>query len=425
MMKLKGTLQRQEEAVDVSRRLFVKGTAVAGILSAAGGAVLSPHTLEAQVQTQPQTTVAGPTLPPPPKLGAKAVPDQRFAMKWKDSVPAAMQVMVRYFKALNARNLKGMAEQLHFPLASFEQTSVVVVKDVGELLAKAPASMNMSENPERWTDHDSYLKAGSYDVFRGIEILASDPYAVNLAMVYDRYGNDGKQLLQCQGIYCVTCNEGVWGIELMSTIFTPAMLIGKRYTGTEEAALRTRIIHDIGPNTNDSDADEYDAQYGTQASVMGSDGFIPLQQNASAGNPMKTYRTIGIKSRLRISDSKPGAGGDANLNIRQSGGNPNNPADFAKYKDDWHWYREMYDVLGLGRWGFTLGIIPDSRVIHAGIDKAHLYSGLTRYNTVGEEINTSSEMSVVTWRKGRWGRAGGGAYITMHDRANDVKSLRG
>lgn len=414
-------LRSREEPYEVSRRSFVTGAAIAGLLGAAG--MLEAPSLAMQSPPSPAANPDRDTLPPPPKLGPKAVPDQRFPMKWKGSVPAAMQVMVRYFKALNARDLQAMSALCQFPFASFEQTALSVVKTREELLDHAPPSMNMSQSPERWTDHDSYIKEGSYDLFRGIEILASDPYAVNLAMVYDRYGSDGKQLLQCQGVYCVTCNDGKWGIELMSTIFTPAMLIGKKYPGTEEAALRTRIIHDIGPNTNDSDADRFDGQYGPQASISGSDGFVPLQRNASEGHAMRTYRTIGVKSRLRLGEASPTVDGDANLNVQASGGNPKNPADYAKYKDDWHWYRQMYDVIGLGRWGFTTGILPDSRVVHAGIDKAHLFSGLTRYNTFGEEINTSSELAIVTWKKGRWGKAGGGAYITMHDRANDVSNI--
>jgi hypothetical protein len=414
------------------RRDFVK-SAAAGMLGAVGLAPgLTIPLRAAQEESRGQRSArqtAGPTLPPPEGLGPHGVPDQRHAMKWETPVPEAMRIMTDYFEALNRRDLKGMAECCHFPFATFEGINPVVVKSADDLIAEAPASMNMSENPERWTDHDSFIKKGSYDTFHGIEILASDPAAVNLAMTYNRYGPDGKMLLQCQGAYCVTNDDGKWGIELMSTIFTPALLTLVKFPGAEEEAMRTRIVHDIGPDTNDSDADGFDYQYGPTASVSGTDGFMPLQQDAAAGHPMSTYRIQGVKSRLHYSagespSSSDGLTPDALLNIRESGGNPNNPPDVAKYKDDWKWYANMYDVIGIGRWGFTIGVLPYSRVVHATFNKGHLFSGLTRYNTVGEELNTSTEMAIVTWRKGRWGKAGAGAYITMHDRANDVRNIR-
>ena len=74
-----------------------------------------------------------------------------------------------------------MAEMLHFPFGTFERTEAVVVNNPDELMAHAPASMNMTEQPERFTDHDGYLKRGCYDVLDGIEIFNSNPIAVNLA----------------------------------------------------------------------------------------------------------------------------------------------------------------------------------------------------------------------------------------------------
>ncbi len=401
------------------------------MLGAVGLAPVLTVPLEAAARS-PQNKGAqrsGSALPPPPGLGPHGVPDARYSMKWETPVPEAIRVMTDYFEALNQRNLKGMAESCHFPFATFEGINPVVVKSADDLIARAPASMNMSEDPERWTDHDSFIKKDSYDTFHGIEILASDPGAVNLAMTYNRFGPDGKMLLQCQGVYCVTNDDGRWAIELMSTIFTPAPLVLAKFPGTEEASILTRIVHDIGPDTNDSDADRYDYQYGPTASVSGVDGFMPLQANAAAGHPMNTYRIQGVKSRLHYSEGvspndTASLTPDASVNIRQTGGNPNNPADIAKDKDNWKWYRDMYDVIGLGKWGFTIGVLPYSRVVHATFNKGHLFSGLTRYNTVGEELNTSSEMAIVTWRKGRWGKAGAGAYITMHDRANDVRGVR-
>ena len=366
-----------------------------------------PHRLsgESANRRKDQKACMGSTLSSSHGLAPNGAAAQWHSIKRKTSVPDAVCVMTQYFEALNARDLKRMAELCQFPFVSFEQVTPVVVKSADDLISEAPPSMNMSEHPDRWTGHDSFVTHGSYDTLHGIEILAQDPYAANLAMVYNRYGADGKMLLQSQGVYCLTCNEGKWGIELMSTIFTPAPLVGWHYPESEEAGLRTRTSHDVGPNTDDSEAVGNDYQYGPQAGVSGSDCYIPLQKNADRGEAIKTYGTIGVESRLHDGDGYPSEiKSDAALNIRESGDDLNNPAAAAKYKDDWHWYRAMYDQIGPSARGFTIGLMPYSRVIHATDDKAHVFSGLTRFNTVGEEIDTNSEMSIITWWRGRGGR---------------------
>ena len=54
------------------------------------------------------------------------------------------------------------------------------------------------------------------------------------------------------------------------------------------------------------------------------------------------------------------------------------------------------------------------------MDKAHMISGAIRYTTAGEQCNYNRHLSVVTYRKGRWGITGSFSYIAPHDRANDM-----
>jgi len=54
-----------------------------------------------------------------------------------------------------------------------------------------------------------------------------------------------KKLLRCQGIYTATNNDGKWGIQLMSTISTPADMMNVVYNDTIEAAKRLRENHDL------------------------------------------------------------------------------------------------------------------------------------------------------------------------------------
>src|SRR5574340_878040 len=109
----------------------------------------------------------------------------------------------------------------------------------------------MSEQPERFTDHDSYLQPGCYDVLDGIEIFNSNPVTVNLAMNYNRFSSGGHKLLRCQGIYCVTNNDGKWAIQAMSTIFTPANMIHVQYHDSAAAARRLRQDHCLAYMNND------------------------------------------------------------------------------------------------------------------------------------------------------------------------------
>jgi hypothetical protein len=60
--------------------------------------------------------------------------------------------------------------------------------------------------------------------------------------------------------------------------------------------------------------------------------------------------------------------------------------------------------------------------LHAAFDKAHMFSGAIRFTTSGEECSHNADLSVITYRKGHWGMAGGLTYTTPHDRSNDVKA---
>ena len=406
----------KENDANPNRRRFIKGAAAAGLLGAVSGSpVIGGSARTAPPADEPQAS---------PAVGSAGLLDQRYPVSYQTSIPAATKVITDYFAALSQRNLKGMAELCHFPFATFEGTTVVAVNSVDELLASTPASMNTMVTGERWSYHGSYMESGCYDIFGGMEILNSNPVCANLSLVYNRYNSAGHIVLQCQGVYVVTNNEGKWGIELMSTIFTPGDLIGKVYNETIEAGLRARILHDIGPNTNDSDADLYDYQYGKSVTVsVGGGGFFGVR--GANEDPMASFRTEGVKSRLRIREIKPGSPSpDALLNIIQSGGKVDNPADVEKYRDDWSWYRAMFKRTGLGEVGLVFGILPYSRVIHAGVDKAHVFTGITRYTAAGEAINSQAEIDIVTWKKGRWGVASTGARVTMQDRVNDLAPVR-
>ncbi|MGD1211812.1 MAG: hypothetical protein ABR973_10715 [Candidatus Acidiferrales bacterium] len=372
--------------------------AAAGLLGAAGAVSALGQPAQAAQQAEP----AEPNLMPPPGMSPRGIPDLRFSMCYKESIPAAVGVMTQYFAALGQRDLKGMAEMLHFPFGTFERTEAVVVRSPDELMAHAPASMNMTEHPQRFTDHDGYLKPGCYDVLDGIEIFNSGPVAVNLSLNYNRYSPDGHKLLRCQGIYCVTNNDGKWAIQAMSTIFTPAHMVHVAYNDSITAARRLRQDHCLAYMNNDQQAVWGPIrQLGLNLSVGagGASWEVAAQGNYKA---LEGLRVKGVKTRLSTESYTQEMLDNTHI--------------------DFEAYRALWPRLGLGNWGWDLAdAAPGGRVIHATLEKVHAFQGASRYTTCGEYINDSVEMDVITYKKGRWGVAGLFGYMTTHDRANDIR----
>jgi hypothetical protein len=146
----------------------MRSAAAAGLLGAAG--VVPALGQPTQAAQQAQT--AEPNLKPPAGLSPRGIPDLRFPICYKESVPAAVGVMTQYFAALGQRDLKGMAEMLHFPFGTFERTEAVVVHSADDLMAHAPASMNMTEQPERFSDRCESLAELQPVQFRGLQAPA-------------------------------------------------------------------------------------------------------------------------------------------------------------------------------------------------------------------------------------------------------------
>ena len=379
-----------------ARRSFLSGAAAAGLIGAAAvGSALAQQSSNAE---DPQA---------PKGLGPRAMVDNRFPVTYQTSVTEGVRVLTQFFVALSQRDLKSIADLMHFPFVSFEGTEAVVVQTPEELFARAPASINMSENPERYSDHDGYLKPGAYDVFDGLEVLNCDPVLAGLSLRYNRYASDGKKLTRCDGIYSVTNNDGKWALQMMSTIFTPAQMTSVVFTDTIEAAKRCRIDHDLAYQVSDRSVDAPTSQFGRTAAVANTGG--QPWTLGPAGRAMDQFKVKGIKSRLRITEVTP----ESRARIQPSA---NPPADYANY-------RSLFPQAGLGNWGWVYGVLPETRVLHATFDKAHMFSGAIRFTAAGEECSYNSDLSVITYKKGHWGRAGTLAYTTPHDRSNDV--LRG
>lgn len=373
------------------RRSFMKGAAAAGLL----GAIAAAPVLTEQARAEGQINSQGVFGPGGP--ARKPALDLRNPESFA-GIADATRVVMDHFKALNQRDIKSLADTLHFPFGSFEQVDVVVTKTPEDLLSRAPASLNMTKNPERFTDHDGFINPGSYDVFQGLEVFNSDPVQVNIAMTYDRFSSSGNRLLRCEGVYCVTNNDGKWAIQAMSTIFTPGTQVGMQFPDSVMQAHRLRINHTLAYQ----DAYEHDV-WATIRQLGPNIGI-----NAAKDDDFGFYKAPpfknGIKNRLQVTETTQ--------------------EKLDAIKVNFPLTRDRWKALGMGNWGFDWGGGAPARVIHQGPNKVHMYQGTTRFTAGGEYVSNTEEVDVVTFVKDRWGIAGILGYIINHDRSNDVQNIK-
>lgn len=387
-----------------NRRTFVS---VLGALGTVGGVAAATAAVgAASAQTAADLSAMDLEVKRPANLGPRGYLDNRYAVTYQRSIPKGTEVLINFFAALNARDLKGMAEHLHFPFVTYEGTDAILVNTIDEFMAKTPASMNLSLNPELFTDHMGYIKKGSYDIIQAIEPVCFDPVLCCLSMTYDRFDSNGKRLIRCDGVYTVTNIEGKWGIEFMSTIFTPDMQVGITYADAEMWAHRLRIDHDLAYWLADVRYEPV-RQEGASGSIANQVGQPWVL--GPAGRAMEAFAIKGVKSRLRFS---PGVGEAKPL------GQVGAPArDMDKYYAN---YRASFQIAGDGNLGFVYGRLPNARIIHQSPLKVHHFGGAIRFTTQGELCSYNTDVGIVTYKHGRWGGSGNAAYTSPHDRSNDL-----
>jgi hypothetical protein len=322
------------------------------------------------------------------KLKPSAEPDHRHPYMYEESVPAAVEVLTRYFAALARRDLEGMASALHFPHASYEASRLVVVNSAEELRASPPPSMNIG-----------VIREGAFDMLDGIEVHVFDPVSAGLALTYTRFRRDGSRLSVCEGVYGITKNDGRWGIEAASTIVVPADQVGVTYEETIDNAMRLGREWMEGWSENDGRLLDSTRQYGARAGLYPDTGR--RMSGARAGNLHYVFRSEGLASRLRVTELEPGRPGYYN----------------------YEWFNDFAGH-GVGGWAYSL-FRPDGRVLHHSHNKAHVLGGFNRYQADGTLLSEYRSISVITKVDGHWGMNGGMGGVTHHDTTNDDWQLHG
>ncbi|HWE53030.1 MAG TPA: hypothetical protein VG273_24780 [Bryobacteraceae bacterium] len=364
-------------------------------------------------------------LPRPANLRAPGMLDARFTVSYKTAVPEAMKLLTDYFAAYNDRDLKAVAQTLHFPYATFETHEPTVYMTAEEFMRNPPPSIHESTAPA------SQLRPGTYDIMDTLQLQTYNPVNVGLELCYTRYRGDGYKLGINQGIYAVTNNDGKWGIQLSSVIFTPTEYIGDKFNDAAEAHLRQGRTGMAAFGDHDYDLLQglgWGAGQGNRrsaaktASITGSPGATTFFLSGWAGKPMEPYNSKGRKSRLAV-NGFPNA---AAINAAQG-----TPDEIARYERGLGktnivtadgkpgWFFEMAGG-AVGHYGYTKDL-AESRVLHAGPEKAHAFGGYIRYTSDHVFISETRSMSVMIFdkRNGYWVNAGSFGQSIRRERSND------
>jgi hypothetical protein len=382
MQRLNEPSESRDSAFD--RRNFLRSSVAAGFVSLVPSvAVARPLFQSSSMDQYPQV---------PANISPLAQLDSRFPVTYELAVPTAFSLLTKYFRSLAARDLSAMAETLHFPFATYEGTDPIVIESADALKANPPLSMNVT------AAGNSLIEKGAYDVLDSIALHTYNPVNVGLSLCYSRFGPDGKKLLQCQGIYAITDNDGKWGIELMSTIFTPADQVDVPYTDAAQAALRLQQNWMLGYTLRDQSVLNSTHQLGPEASIAPPDPRSNAG-NARKGTPIDGYRAAGVKSRLHVSNVTPDAVAKMDANF----------TEFAGWAGG-----------GVGQWDYTLNL-PEAKPLHVSVNKVHAYGGYVRYTRDGIVTSESHVLQIVTYKNERWGTAGALGIMMYHDRTADVR----
>jgi hypothetical protein len=467
MTDIPGEREADERKSDTNaeRRRFLQGAVTAGALGVAG--MTSAFAQSSQTSQEPETqrraelrqdimgrleadekedldvrAKATEELATPSGLRQWGMLDERFPVCYETSVPQAMGLVTQYFAALSRRDLEGVTKMLHFPYATYELgIEPLVYRSAEEFISNPPPSMNMSTKPDNDFRFAGACRPGMYDIMDNLQLHTFNPVNVGLELCYTRYRADGYRLGINEGIYGVTNNDGKWGIQLSSVIFTPTEFIGVTYNDAIEAHLRQGRSSmapfgerdwDLLTSPDSPWAGPHQRSPKKTASIggAGAPGAATFSLSATAGKPMEPYNSSGIKSRLVINDPKQPRSTETNAGM--SSADPVVQADrriqahnIRNSKGTMGWLM-MEQGGGVGYYGYVMSL-PNACVLHASPIKAHALGGYIRYTPENVFISETRSLGIMVYdlAKGGWDNGGGFGQVMRRDRTNDASPLIG
>jgi hypothetical protein len=314
------------------------------------------------------------------KLKPKAVFDHRHPIMYEESIAMGVAVLTRYFAALQRRDLRAMAAELHFPHAAIEETDVVLLGSAEELVSSPPPSMDVSRLPE-----------GAFDLFMGIATHTSDPVRAGLTLSYSRHQRDGAKRCVCDGLYVATQNDGRWGLHVSSTIFTPVEHIAVQYPEALDYVFKRG--HDWMEGWSRSDAELLDST----RNLLGRSVSLSPNITGLGRDLGHVFRTEGVQNRLRVTDT----------------------TEIAPGTYDFEHFRKNVASHGVGGYSHTL-YRSDARVLHQARNKVHVAGGYERFQADHTPISVTWSLGVHVRRHLRWGSVAGTGNTIHYDATNNA-----
>jgi hypothetical protein len=417
----------------MDRRTFLLGTAATGLLGATSitsarkqGADGSQQSIPADVAGLPpdvqadikRIAQAPADLRKPPGLRPLAQLDSRFPVYYEESVAEATRLVTKYFAAFSRGDLAKLADTIHFPYATYEGIEPLVYNSAEEFVADPPPSLHVTTKDDdrvRCGVYELAVRPGTYDILDNLRLWTYNPVNVGVELCYTRYRADGQMIGVNQGIYAITNNDRKWGLQLSSTIFTPAGFAHLSYKDALWAHLREGrtwmmawSYHDEAMLEDSSARSRTEFRTASIAAPPGTDQWL---RAARAGNPMEPYNTKGVKGRLYV--SQPSRQNRETANAR---GNRGSDPLTSGY---------FYELAGggVGRYAYTLNL-PDACVLHATADKAHVLGGYIRFTEDSRPITETRSLGVIIYdgRVGRWENSTGFGQCMRRDCTNDANS---
>ncbi len=384
-----------DETQDPTRRAFLASTAAVGAAGALSAALMAPA-----AQAAPAPASSG-KFEKPAKLLPGAQSDSRFPVSFTVPVSEGFRLVTEYFTALSQRDVAGIARTLHFPFAIYEHIEPLVFNTEAEFLRNPPPSLNATgRGPSR-------INPGSYDLLESANVHLYCPVGGVFSLSFKRYTPDGHKLLDCDGIYSVTNNDGRWAIQLASTIVHERGYEGYPYPDAEVAerlgsqgylaAFGYRDEALLNDRSKGRGSFEPRLPAGTKVASV-SFGYGPRDRTRNARNnePMKGWTTSGVKSRLVVSEVSDDPG-EQNTDLR-----------------------EFVALAGgtVGEYDYTRINPERPLIIHATHDKAHALGGYWRFTADSRLISETRSVGIRIRKAGHWGSAGNLGQVTHHDLSN-------
>ena len=381
-----------DDLIDQGRRDLFKQTGAFGALTILGTGALA-------------TTASAADFEKPQGLLPGAQSDSRFPVSFAAPVTQGLRLVIEYFTALNQRDLAALAKTLHFPFAIYEHIEPLVYQTEGDFLRNPPPSLNGSGKGA------TRIATGSYDLLESVNVHLYCPVGGVFSLGFTRYQDDGDKLFDCEGIYSVTNNDGRWAIQLVSTIvhergyerypYPDAEMSDRLGSQGYLAAFGYRDEALLNDRSKGRGSFEPRLPAGTKtASVSFGYGPRDRTRNARNNDPMKGWKTSGVKSRLIVSEVSD-AVGEQNTNLK-----------------------EFVELAGgtVGDYDYTRINPVTPRVIHATHDKAHVLGGYTRFTADSRFISETRSVGIRIRKAGNWGSSGSLGQVTHHDASNSKRS---